>query len=60
MTDKRAQFFLLAAIVCVALVPLADARFRNLTIGVAITYVVLALGSFLDHRSRERRDSDHP
>jgi hypothetical protein len=58
MSDKRAQFFLLAAIVCTALVPLADQRFRNLTIGVAITYVVLALASFLDHRSRHGRDSD--
>ena len=58
MTDKRAQFFLLAAIVCTALVPLADHRFRNLTVGVAVTYVVLALASYLDHRSRYGRDSD--
>jgi hypothetical protein len=52
MTDKRAQFFLLVALVCLALAPLAEDRFRNLTLGVAATYVVLALASFLDHRSR--------
>ena len=43
MNDKRAQFFLAAALVCVALVPLADARFRNLTLAVAGTYALLAL-----------------
>lgn len=52
MSDKRAQFFLLAAAVCAGLVPLADDRFRNLTVGVAVTYVVLALASWLDHRGR--------
>jgi hypothetical protein len=50
--DMRAQFFLLVALVCTALVPLAEDRFRNLTIGVAVTYVGLALASFLDHRGR--------
>ena len=29
MRDKRAQFFLLAALVCFALVPLADDQFRE-------------------------------
>jgi hypothetical protein len=52
MSDKRAQFFLLAAVVCALLVPVADDRFRNLTIGVAVTYVVLAAASWLDHNSR--------
>ena len=50
--DKRAQFFLLAAIVCLALVPLADAAYKQVTLAVAITYVVLALASYLDFRSR--------
>lgn len=50
--DKRAQFFLLAAVVCAVLVPLAEDRFRNLTVGVAITYLVLAAASWLDHRGR--------
>jgi len=53
MTDKRAAFFALMALTCTALVPVADAQFRNLTVGVAVTYLVLALASFLDHRSRQ-------
>jgi hypothetical protein len=52
MSDKRAQFFLLAAAVCLLLVPLAQDDFRTITLGVAITYVLLALASYLDHRSR--------
>jgi hypothetical protein len=52
MSDRRAQFFLLAAAVCVALVPLAGDRFRNLTIGVGVVYVLLAIASALDHNSR--------
>jgi len=46
-------FFLLAALVCLALVPLAEDRFRNLTLGVAGTYVLLAVASWLDARSRK-------
>jgi hypothetical protein len=60
MRDKRAQFFLLAAVVCVLLIPLADHQFRTLTLAVAATYVLLALASFLDHRSRKKADSDAP
>jgi hypothetical protein len=51
--DKRAQFFLIAAAVCAVLVPLADDRFRNLTIAVAVTYFLLAAASWLDHRGRQ-------
>jgi hypothetical protein len=60
MSDRRARFFLLAAVVCVLLVPLADHQFRTLTLGVAATYVLLALASYLDHRSRRKADSDGP
>jgi hypothetical protein len=52
VNDKRAQFFLLAALVCTILVPLAPEDFRTITVGVAVTYVVLALASYLDHRSK--------
>ena len=52
MSDRRAMFFLLVAAVCFALVPVADAEFRPLTLVVGGVYVVLALASFLDHRSR--------
>ena len=54
MSDKRAQFFFLAAVVCVLLLPLAGDEFRTLTIGVAVTYVILAVASALDYRSRHR------
>lgn len=50
MSDRRALFFLFAAALCFLLVPLAEARFRNLTVGVGVVYVVLALASYLDHR----------
>jgi hypothetical protein len=50
--DRRATFFALAAVVCFALIPVAEARFRNLTAAVGIVYLLLALASFLDFRSR--------
>jgi hypothetical protein len=52
--DRRAVFFALAAVVCFLLVPVAEDRFREVTLAVAVTYVVLALASALDHRSRHR------
>jgi hypothetical protein len=52
MTDRRAVFFLLVAGLCFLLTPVADARFRNLTLGLGGVYVLLGLASFLDHRSR--------
>jgi hypothetical protein len=58
MSDKRARFFLLAAVVCLILVPLADHQFRALTLGVSATYMLLALASYLDFRSRKKSDSD--
>ena len=53
--DRRALFFLCASAACVALVPVADSEHRPIALGVAVTYVVLALLSFLDFRSRSRR-----
>jgi hypothetical protein len=50
--DKRAAFFVGAAVLCFVLLPVAEARFRNLTIGVGVTYVLLAIASALDSRSR--------
>ena len=52
MNDKRAQFFALAAAVCFVLVPVAQDSYREITLGVAITYLLLAAASWLDHRSR--------
>ncbi len=50
--DRRAVFFLFAAVVVAALIPVTDEDFRFVPIGLALVYVVLALASYLDHRSR--------
>ena len=52
MRDRRAMFFLLAALVCVLLLPLAADDLRWVTLGVAVTYLLLALASYLDFRGR--------
>ena len=52
MSDKRAQFFLLSALVCFALVPLAGDDFAGVTLGVAVLYVLLAIASALDRNGR--------
>jgi hypothetical protein len=49
--DRRAVFFLLAALVCALLAPLADG-YTWVAATVAAVYAVLALASWLDHRSR--------
>jgi hypothetical protein len=46
------MFFLLAALVCVLLLPLAEDDSRWVALGVSFTYLVLALASYLDFRSR--------
>jgi hypothetical protein len=53
VSDKRAQFFLFAALACVALLPVAEDAYREITLVVAATYVVLALASWLDSRRGE-------
>jgi hypothetical protein len=52
--DRRALFFLVAAAMCAALIAETDAEVRSVPIGLAITYVVLALASYLDWRSTNR------
>ncbi len=54
MIDRRSLFFAGAAVVSAALVPLSDPALRWVPIAVAITYVVLAVLSFLDWSSRAR------
>jgi hypothetical protein len=51
--DRRATFFLGAAIVCFLLVPLSDG-YGWVALTVGVVYVVLALGSWLDARSHRR------
>jgi len=52
--DRRALFFVIAAVVCFVLVPLSDAEFRWVPEATGVTYVVLAGLSALDHWSRSR------
>jgi hypothetical protein len=54
--DRRAAFFALAAVVCAALIPAAEPDVRWVPALTAAVYVVLALASFLDFRSRRRGD----
>ncbi len=52
--DRRAAFFLFASALAVALIPVADPEHRWVPIAVAIVYVVLAVASLADARSRDR------
>jgi hypothetical protein len=51
--DRRALFFLAAAVVCFLLVPLSNG-FAAVAAGVGVVYVVLAAASWLDARSHRR------
>jgi hypothetical protein len=53
--NRRVAFFAGAALVCLALAPLADAKFRWLPELLAAVYAVLALLVALDSASRHRR-----
>jgi len=50
--DRRAIFFLGAAVVCALLVPFTGADHRWLAIALSATYLLLALASYLDFRTR--------
>ncbi len=52
--DRRALFFLGAAIACFALIPVAQEQYREVAAGVGIVYLVLCVASALDHWSRGR------
>ena len=54
MSDRRAVFFALAGGLCFLLLLVADERFHNLTIGLGVVYLLLALASYLDFRGRHR------
>ena len=53
--DRRVPFFLVFAVVCLALVPFSDKGLRYVPIVVAIIYVVLAALFFFDWLSRRPR-----
>jgi hypothetical protein len=54
--DRRALFFLGAAMVCAVLVPATPSKYRWFAIVLAVVYALLALASWLDNRSRNRED----
>jgi hypothetical protein len=51
--DRRSRFFALAAFVCALLIPLAAPEHKWLAATMAIVYVLLALASWADSRSRD-------
>jgi len=53
--DRRALVFLLFAIACGLLVPVAQPAHRWVAELTGVTYLVLAAASYLDARSRSRR-----
>jgi hypothetical protein len=50
--DRRAIFFLVAAVACLLTLTITPSEYRWLGIGLAAVYLVLALVSHLDFRSR--------
>jgi hypothetical protein len=54
------MFFLGAALVCFALAPIGLAEHRHIAVIVGVVYVVLALLSLLDSRSRSSSTRRRP
>ena len=54
--DRRAAFFLGAALICFALVPVGLEEHRKVAVVVGCVYVLLAVLSLLDGWGRRRRD----
>jgi hypothetical protein len=54
--DRRALFFLGAAVVSAILIPVTESEQRWVPISLSIVYVLLALASWADNRGRRRLD----
>jgi hypothetical protein len=52
--DRRAVFCLLAAGLCLLLIPVTPAEYRLVGVGLAVAYLALGAASYLDFRSRTR------
>jgi hypothetical protein len=50
--DRRALFFMGVALLCLVLTPIAQEEYREISLAVAGLYLLLAIASALDHRSR--------
>jgi hypothetical protein len=53
--DRRALFFLAAAIVCAMLIPVTESGQRWVPVFLSIVYTVLAVASWADFHSRRTR-----
>jgi hypothetical protein len=58
--DRRAIFFLGAALVSALLVPVTEQAQRWVPVMLAVVYVVLAVASWADKRTRSRGRRDRP
>ena len=58
--DRRAAFFLGAAVVSAILIPVTEQAQRWVPAALAIVYVVLAVASWADKRTRTRGRADRP
>jgi uncharacterized membrane protein len=52
--DRRAVFFLVAAFVCLLLTPIAESDCDWVCVALAVVYLLLAVASYLDARTRAR------
>jgi hypothetical protein len=52
--DRRAVFFVCSALACALLIPVTPSELQWVGKTMAISFVVLALASWLDHASRRR------
>lgn len=51
--DRRVPFFVVASLVCLALVPAAEPGLRYVPVSTAVLYAVLAVLFFFDWRGRQ-------
>ena len=58
--DRRAAFFLGAAIISAVLIPVTERQARWVPISLAIVYLLLAVASWADRRSRRLGRSARP
>jgi hypothetical protein len=54
--DRRAAFFLIAALLCLALTPIAEDKYVWVCVTLTVVYVLLAIASYLDARTRARTE----
>ena len=54
--DRRALFFLIAAVVCAVLIPVTEPDQRWVPISLTVVYALLAVASWADSRGRRRLD----